>query len=80
MNNYKLGITAVRRYIMKRNRIKNTSKKMETIEKSLYDLCVDFMKYLEQLMNSGKILKEEYEIYSQLKQEFIQQKRQIPIK
>lgn len=65
---------------MKRNRIKNTSKKMETIEKSLYDLCVDFMKYLEQLMNSGKILKEEYEIYSQLKQEFIQQKRQIPIK
>jgi len=80
LNNYKLGITAVRRYIMKRNRIENTSKKMETIEKSLYDLCVDFMKYLEQLMNSGKILKEEYEIYSQLKQEFIQQKRQIPIK
>jgi hypothetical protein len=80
LNNYKLGITAVRRYIMKRNRIENTSKKIETIEKSLYDLCVDFMKYLEQLMNSGKILKEEYEIYSQLKQEFIQQKRQIPIK
>jgi hypothetical protein len=80
LNNYKLGITAVRRYIMKRNRIENTSKKMETIEKSLYDLCVDFMKYLEQLMNSGKILKEEYEIYSQLKQEFIQQKRQIPMK
>ena len=60
---------------MKKKIIVYTSEEVEALEKSLYCLCTDFLTYVEYLMKSNKILIEEYETYTKLKRDFIQQKK-----
>lgn len=51
-----------------------TIKNIETLENSLHNLCCDFISYLDQFMNLGKISREEYDKHSKVKKDFIKQK------